>query len=92
MASKRTTNRLYWALVNAMNDNDDQNAKVLQSAYTHALTGNTDANILRSEKVQQALDAIEEIHGPAGVRQVSRARPRYIREYVDGIRDLYTKR
>lgn len=88
MASKRMLNRLYWALVNALSDKDVQNIEVLENSYRRALDGMPDSSLHRWEPaLEDALLAIEEIHGPAGVRQVDRPRPRWVREHVDSLRE-----
>lgn len=83
MASKRTVNRLYWSLVNAHNDRDDNAIIELHSAITRAVAfGMPDSKVLTDDVVDH-LDALEEIHGPAGIRQIGRARPRDCRQQAD---------
>lgn len=90
MASKRTKNRLYWALVNAVSDKDEDAVEALECWYIEALRGSvTDSMILSDREVQTHLSALEELHGPAGAKQVWRPRERWVRQYVDDLRGMY---
>lgn len=87
MSSKRTRNRLYWALVNARAFGHSADARVLELYYVASLTGDTDTSILTPRSLQDSLGRMEELYGPAGHMQVHKDRPYNARTYVDQLRE-----
>jgi hypothetical protein len=84
MATKRTTNKLYWAVVATYQSGDLPDYRIACNAYAMALDGHSDAELQRRFTIS-SLFSRHDVRG--GLHDLNRAsRNRWSRQNADAIR------